>query len=120
MTLKKKAQVSIYIAFVVLSLTIIVLGAVFAPMGADFSIQFYSAGADILRASNASIAKIQDQAVKDQFYEVVGNALESQEQNVTITTGMYQYSWIFVLLLAGLTLFIFTRRVVEFSGGGIV
>lgn len=103
-----------------MSLAIITLGAVFAPMGAEFSVEFYAAGEDILLMANESISLIEDQNVKDRFYESVGNALDSQEQNVTITTNMYQYSWIIVLVLAGLVLFLFTRQVVEFSGGGVV
>lgn len=116
----KKGQITPYIVFIIMSLTIITLGAVFSPMGTQFSTQLYAAGESVLLKANESIAQIQDENVKARFYESVGNALDSQEQNVSITTGMYQYSWIIVLVLAGLVLFLFTRSIVEYTGGGVV
>ncbi len=119
----KKATVSIYIAFMFTAIIIVLIGSVFAPMGVVFNTQMYTAGEDILIMANESIQNINDPVVRAAIQDNLNEALAAGQVNIQVNTDMFQYSWVFVVLLAAIVAFLATRQVVEvgrFSGGGFV
>lgn len=116
----KKSQTTMYLMFLIAATLIILITAVFAPLGSLLSSQFYAAGEDILSQANDSINNITDAAVKAEIQSMIGEARNAQENNIEVTTSMFKYSWIFVIALAGIIVFLFTRRMVEYTGGGFV
>lgn len=119
----KRGQVTLYIMFIIAAIVIVLIAAVFAPMGVLFNAEMYKAGEDIMLRANNSISGIKDDAVRERVQAVIAEGLSDQEQNIEINSDIFQYSWIVVLVLAGLILFLYTRQMVEFSrfgGGGFV
>lgn len=116
----KKGNVSLYLVFIITALVIILIAAVLAPMGVLVNVKLYAAGEQILLDANESIASIQDTDVRSAVYSDVGAALDSAENNIEVNANIFQYSWVFVLLLTGLVLFIFTRSLTEINRGGII
>jgi hypothetical protein len=113
----KKAQLSIYFAFIVLGFLIVLIGGVFAPMGADISTRFYMAGEDILATTARDVGGIDDVGVRASVNASLYEAMSATETNIDVTTDLFQYSWVMVLALTGIVLFLLTRRLVESQGG---
>lgn len=112
---RKKAQISIYFVFLIISIIVVAVTAVFAPLGAQFSQQMYTAGEGIINRSQASLNQISDANVKNQINAIYVGAQANTVDNIEVTTGLYKYSWIIVIILAGTVLFLFTRRLVEYG-----
>lgn len=113
----KKGSVAIYISFMIVAFIIILIAAVLAPMGVEFNTQAYLAGQTILEQANESIQNINDAAIKAEVQGALDAAFDSAANNIEVNANVFQYSWIAVLFLSALTVFLFTRRVVEFSQG---
>lgn len=117
----KKGTIALYISFIFTSIIIILIAAVFAPMGVLFNSKMYVAGQDILLRANDSLEKINDATVQDRLQGVVGSAYESAENNIEINSNLFQYSWILIVGLGALIAFIYSRRLVEYgSVGGFI
>lgn len=113
----KKAQTTMYLAFLIAASLIIIITAVFSPLGTLLATEFYAAGEDILADANASINNITDATVKAEIQSMIGEARAAETNNIEVTTALYKYSWIFVVALAGIIVFLFTRRSIEYSQG---
>lgn len=117
---KKKGAVTLYLVFIISSLFILLIAAFAAPFGARFSSEVYAIGDDLIRDANESISAIQDDDVRENIQDSFSNALGTTENNISITTGMYQYSWLLFIGLTALIVFLFTRALVETRSGGII
>lgn len=118
--MNKKAVVSMYIVFIIVAMVIILITAVFAPMGVLFNTEMYAAGEDILLRANESIQNINDAEVRAAVQDNVDNAFLAQENNIEVNANLFQYGWILILGLVALVIFLFTRRMVEMGAGGFV
>lgn len=114
----KSGQVTIYLAFIVFAFIIIVLASILSPLGTLFNTQMYAAGEDILMRTNSSIANIQDQDVRDRVYAMLDSSFAAQENNIEVNNAAFQYSWILVIGLGALVVFLFTRNLIEVSSPG--
>lgn len=116
----KKGQVSLYIVFILVAITIIVITSVLAPMGVLFSTEMVHAGEGILLDANESIQGITNTTIRDSIMANIGNAFENADNNIEVYTFMFRYGWIIVLGLVGIIVFLYARRMVEFSTGRIM
>lgn len=119
-TLGKRGQVAIYLAFIVLAIIIIVITALIAPMGVLFNIEMYKAGEKILNNSQVSLEGISDVEIREAVNESINAAKDNAQNNIEVNAAMFQYAWIVVLVLCSLVLFLYTRRIVEYGGGGLI
>lgn len=113
----KKAQITIYLIYFAVAVIIIVLASVLAPLGVLFNTEMYAAGEGIMQRANESISNINDAGVKSSIYNLTEEGFKSIETNIEVNTDIFQYGWIAVVVLTGLVLFLFTRRLVEYGGG---
>ena len=118
--MNKKGQVTIYITFIIIALIIVTIAGVLAPMGVEFNTRMYEEAEEIFLRANESIADIDNAEVRTRVYAMIDQALDSQENNIEVNSDIFQYSWVIVLGLTGIIIFLYTRRVIEFSGGGFV
>lgn len=116
----KKGQVTIFIVFMIISVFIILISAFFAPMGVRFNTEMYKAGEQIYLQTNQSISEIQNDSAREAIQGIISGGLANVENNIEVNNALFQYGWVFVLILAALVLFLWTRRLVEFGGGGLV
>jgi len=114
----KKGSVTLFLTWLILTVIIITITAVVAPMGALFNTEMYKAGEDILSRTNQSLQGINDSVVRGEVMGVVNSAQASAQDNIEVNANMFKYSWVLVVALTALVLFIFTRRQVEYSTGG--
>jgi len=89
-------------------------------MGVLFNSVMYTEGEEILGMANESIQNIQDASVKAAVQDNLDNAFAAAQNNIDINADLFQYSWLLMIGLAGLVVFMFTRRLVETNQGGIV
>lgn len=115
----KLGQVSIYFAFIIVAIIVVLIGAVFGPMGANFSTEMFIAGEGILAQTQDSINQIEDEEIKTRINDTLQTARLSQENNIAVSSDLFKYSWIVILFLTALVSFLFTRRLVE-TGSGFV
>jgi len=116
---KKKGTVMLYITFIIASIFIVLIGAVFAPMGILFNVKMFEAGEMILNNSQSEINHIQDAAIRNEINATITSAKAAHLDNIEVLGALYQYSWIFVIILTGLIVFIYTRRLTEYNTGYI-
>ena len=115
----KKGSVAIYITLMSTMFIIVVLAAIFAPLGVRFNAQAYEIGEQMMLDANSSIQEINDTAIRNSIENVVDSALESSENNIEVNAAMFKYSWIFVVALAALVAFLYTRMIAEYQSGFI-
>lgn len=118
--MKTKGQVTIYLVYFAVAIIIVVLASVLAPMGVLFNTEMYAMGEDILAQANDSIANIDNTNVRTSIYNMTDQAFDAAETNVRVNSDIFQYGWVAVIILTGLVLFLFTRRLVEYGGGGFI
>jgi uncharacterized protein (UPF0333 family) len=118
--MSKKGAVSIYLAFIIVAIVITLIAAVFAPMGTLINTEFYAAGEDIMLRTNDSVTAIDDVNVRNSIVDMVGTSLDAQENNIEINSNIFKYSWIFIVGLSALVVYLYTRRLTEIQRGGLV
>lgn len=116
----KKGQVTIFIVFMIVSLFIVLISAFFAPLGVRFNTEMYRAGEKIYLQTNETISEIQNDTARENIRGIISGGLSNVENNIEVNNSLFQYGWVFILILAGLVLFLWTRRLVEYGGGGLV
>lgn len=115
----KKANISLYMAFIIVAVLIVIIAAVFAPMGVMFNTKMYLAGEDILGYTQDDINSIQDDEIRASVNGSILAAKDAAENNITVNANIFQYSWVFIVLLSALVVFIYTRRLTEINRGFI-
>lgn len=115
--LGKRGVITLYIVFLVTAIFLVLIGAFAGPFGARFSTEAYQMGDDLIRQSNESISSIQDNEVRTRIQGIFSDALDNTESNIDISTGLFKYSWVMLIGLTALIVFLFTRGLVETRGG---
>jgi hypothetical protein len=118
--ISKKAQAVLFVYFFITAVIIVVIAAVLAPMGVLFNTKMYEAGEDILARAQADIDNIQDATVQGQINDTIDAALDAGQNNIDVNAAIFQYGWVFVLILTGLIVFMQTRRLIEVGAGGFI
>lgn len=116
----KRASISLYFTLIVTAFILITIAAVIVPMGISFNSQMYAAGEKMLIRGNESIQAISDVNVKNTLTNAINEAKDSAAFNIEVNAGFFKYSWILVLGLSSLIVFIYTRKVTEYQTGGFV
>lgn len=116
----RKAQVTMYIVFIFMAVIIVVVASVVAPMGVLFNTEMVRAGEDILLQANESMALIQNTTVRNAVQSSTAAALSAGQNNIEVNNSVFQYSWVVVLVIGGLVVFLYSRRLVEYGAGGFI
>lgn len=114
----KRGVVTLFIVFIMVAIIIILIGAVVAPLGAEFSTAMFTAGQGILNDTRADgIDAIADASIQTELNDSFNSAISSATDNIEFSTAIFKYSWLIILVLAGIIIFLFARRIVEYGGG---
>lgn len=119
----KNAQAALFIVFLFFALVIVIVGAIVAPIGARFSADLFAAGENILNdTKNNPVQDIQNPEIRASLESTFASAIAASETNIEVSAGLFQYSWVLLLVLTSIVLFLVTRSLVAFSrsGGGVV
>lgn len=115
--MNKRGNLTLYVFFIVLSIVVVTVAAVLAPMGVLFTSEMFAAGEDIFLDANETISQISDDEVRTAMLGSVDSAYENADTNVEVLSSFYRWGWVFVLVLAALAAVIFTRQSVEYGRG---
>lgn len=112
-----------YIIWFIIAVVIVIIGAVFSSFGVLFNTRMFEAGEDILLRANASIQDINDATARTAIQNSIDGAFDAQQNNIEVNNAMFQYSWVFMLIISGIVVFLLARQTVEIQsrfGGGFV
>jgi len=115
----KKGSITIFFVFIIMVTMIVLVSALFAPLGVKLTTDFYDKGEDLLIEANATASNIQDPAIKAQIQSMLGEGTSATVNNIEVFTGMYKYGWVIAVILTSLVLFLITRIRVE-TGGSLL
>jgi hypothetical protein len=118
--MNKRGVVMLYVLWVFIAIAIIAVAAVVAPFGAHINTEFYKIGEQMIIDANESVQGIQDASVRATLTSTMDGAQDETQEIIELNTNMFKYSWIFVLVIAGIIIFIIARQYVEYTGGGFV
>lgn len=116
----KKGQVTIYLTFMGVAFLLVVIAGLLAPAGVLFNSKIYEKAEEIYLDANETIKGINDDAVRNQIQTSINQGFEAQETNIDINADVFQYSWIVVLVLAALVVFVYVLRIKQITSGGII
>jgi hypothetical protein len=116
----KRGQLALMLSFIFITVFVILIAAVFMPMGVLFNTKMYAAGEGIILQANDTISQIHDPAVKAALYDSFSTSLAAQQNNIDVNNSIFQYGWIFIVVLGALSAFLYARRVVEYGYGGLI
>lgn len=116
----KKGQVGFYIAFIILAVIIVVIGALAAPLGARISTEFYAVGVNLLNDTRYNpVASIDDPLIRAQLESTFDSAIDAGETNIEVSTSLFEFSWVFLLIIIGIVFFLLTKQAVPYQRGGV-
>lgn len=115
--MNKKGTLTLYIIMIFVSIIIILITAFAAPFGALMSAELYAAGEGILLDMNESINDINDTSVRDSIRGQTNAALNAGQTNIEVSTNIFQYGWILILVVLAAIIFLSARSLSEFRGG---
>lgn len=116
----KKAQAVLYVFFIITAIIIVTIAAVLAPMGVLFNTKMYAAGEAILEDAQPDIDNINDANIRAAVNSSVAAAKQAGSTSITVNSSIFQYSWILILLITGLVVFLQARRLIEVGAGGFI
>jgi hypothetical protein len=112
----KKGSITLFIVFLISAFSILIIASVFAPMGVRATTKFYEMGEKQVLNAQDDLNGINNTDIKTELNATFNNALGAVQNNIEINSMLFQYGWIFVIILSGLIIFLFTRRLVEYGG----
>lgn len=111
-----RGQLGMWLVFIFMAFTIIIIGAIMAPVGARFSAEMYAAGAELLNDTKYNpVAQIADADVRERLEATFDAAMATQEDNIEVSTGLYKYSWVILLVLTAIVLYLVTRSSIPYN-----
>jgi len=108
----------VYIIFMVFSILILIIAAVLVPLSIRMNTEFTAAGARIINSSMEKIDAIDDATIRTELRGAMTDAISASAENIEIQAAIFQYSWIIIVVIMGLFLFLYTRQLVEYQQGG--
>lgn len=118
--MNKKANITLYVSFMIMAVILVMIAAVLAPMGVLFNTEMFKAGESIMLKANDSITGIQNDDIRVSVQDTVETAYGAAEYNIDVNANIFRYGWVFVVLLAGIMVFLYARTLVEYGRPGFV
>lgn len=113
-----KAQATFVFIFLIAGVLVLLVSAIIAPMMVRFNTVMYEAGDNILADSQDDLSAISDVTVRNQINASINEARAATQTNINVGTDLFQYSWIFLLAIIGIVIYLFARQTIEFSSRG--
>jgi len=115
----ERGTLTYFIVFIFLVVILLVLFAFGIPLAIRANTEFYTVGEQLINESSATISSIQNQTIKQEIQNALNSAQQSTAEQIDILAWFFQYSWIWILLVITLVIFVIARRSVEYGTGGV-
>lgn len=110
------AVLGYFIAFIFSAVMLVFLFSFAIPFLINFTTDMYEAGDHIIELAEGNIENIRDETVKQRILDNLQRMQDSTEETIDYLGFFYQYSWILIILVVTLTIFMLARKVVETKG----
>lgn len=120
MAMNKKGNLTLAFVFIVFSLFTLFIFAFFAPAGVLINEKIYEAGESLMLKTNASLSNIQNTEIRNNIQGQIQASLNAQAYAVEANNNMYRYSWIIIIGISGIVMFLYARSIVEQGRGSII
>lgn len=115
--MNKRGQVGFFIVFLILAFTIILIGGIAGPIGARFSTEIFAVGEDIMIETQQDVLpNINDADIRNGLNASFNAAIDSGTANIEVSTALYEYAWIVLLVLTAIVIFLITRKSIPYQG----
>lgn len=105
-------SLSFFFIFIYLSVILLTLFAVAIPMMININTEFFEAGQDIIDMANDDFV-IGDSEVAQAVADSMSDASDSTANQIVILSGFFQYSWVIIIVVVTLVIYIIARSTVE-------
>lgn len=109
----KKGQLAIALIMLIIIVTILIVGAIFAPMGVQFATITYGVGEQILNNTQDDLDNIQDSNIRNSINTTITQSKNNTDESITIYGALYRYAPIIAVIIVILIAFLLARRSVE-------
>lgn len=113
----RKGIVGPIVVFIAGVFVLLFIFGVATPMLIQVNSYFYQAGEDMLQ--DVDLSNIHDSQAKYNISNSLNQSLASIPQQIDILSLAFQYSWLIILLVLFLGMFMYSRTLVEENRGGI-
>lgn len=116
---KKKGVMALFVVFIIVSVVLLLMFAFATPLLMTITTDLYAAGDDVL--SLANLEGIDDTEIRASVNNSISTAKQATADNVSILSAFYQYSWLIIVVISSLIIYLFSRKLIEtsVSAGGI-
>jgi len=118
--MKKKAQLTTVIFGTMLIFMVILVTALIAPFGAKFSSLLYFEGENLINDANETINGISNATIKSEIQQTLAKGQSATQDNISVTTSMFKWSWVIVLIFFAIIWLLFSRSRVQGQQGGFI
>lgn len=113
----RHGTITLFLVFLITAIILVLISAVFAPMGILFTQKMYIAGEGIINRSADDLASISDLSMREAINGSISSAKAATLSNIEVNSALFKYGGIVVLGITALILFLYSRRLVEINSG---
>ena len=99
-----------FIAYIIFAVTIVLVASIFSPLGQRIGTNFYNAGGVMMSQALLSSNEISNATIKTTVQADIQGAINKKTANIDLITNYFKYSWVILLLVTVMGLFITTRK----------
>lgn len=111
--MNQKGSFAFFYAFIILSVSLLVLFALGLPLITLILTNLYEAGEPLLQDQNTIANSIDNNAIRIAMQDNIESQINGIPDQIDILTVFYQYGWLIILIIIAVTLFIYARQTVE-------
>jgi len=115
--MSKKGQISFFLIFIFISFIIVAIASVIVPFTRQLNIEAYNIGQGLMNDSILAAGEIQNATLRADIIAVLNESALEKDNNVDIISDTVQYSWVIILFLIAIVLFVVTKLSIELGGG---
>ena len=119
MAAKKKGMVTIYMSMFLMAVLITVVATAIVPAGIKFNAMMYAKGEEMIIDANETIQSIGNDEVRSTLTNQMNLAQDPTAENIGVMAAFYRYSWLLIVGVGVLIVFMWSRRNLEFTQGFI-
>lgn len=116
----RRGQVATAMLFIVVFLFLLVFFMMAAPLASRFSAEVTATGVELLKDTNNVAAEISDENISATITGIASEAVTAMETNTVIGLTLSQYSWVMLVAIVALVMYLRSRVIVERERRGLV
>lgn len=117
--LNSKGSITYFVMFIVIAISLIFMAAVVIPFSQKFNVKIYEQAEKMYDDNIGDLDKINDANVRERLTNSMTAARDTIPTQILALDALFTYSWILIMILTVLVLFVLIRRDVERDVGAV-